>query len=452
MNWAKTLDIFESNHQAPLTPEQMVQCRPILMAHYRVQLASLHHYSAEEKTARLDAIKKTQYMAQHLKTIYDLLDEPDDVNQIEHDLHCLAEIIAHEEKKPTQSRRPPERGVSEHMRLFILNTNLARLSGIRIARLMRTTSQYGLGAALRPYFLTLDQFINPLFLHLGWLFFTPRFLLTLLFFLKKIWNPNQKHLHIAQRLEGYFNLHRRSFEFASDTIWLLGGLTLCFILPAGAVIRPWIIWGMQTSDIFVILTRSIVELYRLQILEKSIANQPIQYQQALNARIEFEKNISYLGITNSLLMIIAVSTILPIVGALHPIVPLLGACLGILTTLRFYWLDQLYRQKTPRTQVSHLLATIKGETISSASAPSHHNAILTFLIMAPLFWIGFHLHAALAFSLAFFTTLLAFNPKIQTQTTLLFQTGYRHVHAFFNPTNTTHDNDGLNIPQARKDA
>lgn len=361
------IDHIEQNREKFLT---LVQERPFLMAQYRIQAA---HLLALSKTLKPfhpkleQEIQKTLRLSVLLKKIYLSIDEPDDEARMDTDIAILKTIL-YKFQCPgtTPAIKIPKckPGFSQQLRNLHFCTNLPRLAAIRTRRLVLTCVTLQAFARCQSIINQIECFTNPFFLYLGWSFFFPRLLLNICMLIKKGLYSGKSDLPWNIRLEAYLNLRRRLYELWSDAVWFVSGLLLCFVLFGPlASWRPLTTVLVQISDTVMMITRSFIELRRLFVLKneylKQIEGHPEQqnasYLKALEERIAFEKKASYLAITNNALMTIAFLTLLPSVIALHASLPLFGAILGVLTTIRFYFYNAANETQQPRVNLNLLL-------------------------------------------------------------------------------------------------
>lgn len=393
--------------------EILIKYRPWFMAQYRVQSAHLIHLANEKPKDGPEFVKeieKTLNMARLLKKIYQYLDEPDDVHRLATDeaiLDTLLFKIANPNAKSHIAIPSVDASFSQQLRSQILNTNLTRLTGIRTRRFILACMAYGWLSIYRQPINTIELFTNPFFLYLGWLFFLPRFMLNFLNLSKQciptpLLSKQKRQLPGLLRLEAYVNLHRRGFELWTDSVWLIGGLLLCFSLT-GALIpwRAYITIAMQISDLILMIVRSVVELNRLIHLKNEyftgIKQNPQQinpgYLRALEERIIFEKKIGFLMITNNALMTLSLLAILPMAATVSPLLPLLGAFLAILTTIRFHVNNATLESRMPRTNLNVLLKHYEPKPAPTATMPPTAPPLLSALsapiviTMAPIIFL-----------------------------------------------------------------
>jgi hypothetical protein len=364
----------------------LIRHRPLIMAQYRVQAAHLIHLAnkkSDNVPVLIKEIKKTLNMTVLLKEIYHHIDEPDDVRRAIAD-QAILETILFKLSNPDSaaSIKIPslQAGFSQQLRALVLNTNFPRLTAIRIRRFLLACMTFEWFALCRQPITQIEQFTNPFFSYLGWFFFFPRLFLNVISFSQKViskpWMSKEKHnLPWYLRAEAYINLHRRGFEFWGDIVWFSGGVLLCFVLVGPvAYYRPFVIVGMQVSDLIMMLARSIIELNRLMLLKNeydlSIKQgtqlENISYLNALEERITFEKKVGFLMITNNVLMVISVMTMLPVIIAINPLVPILGTLLGLATTIRFAVNNAALQAELPRTNLNLLLKHYETTPVSPA--------------------------------------------------------------------------------------
>jgi len=389
---------------------KLIKHRPLLMAQYRIQAAHLIHLvhkKPKDYTVFIQEIQKTLKMTLLLKKIYHHIAEPEDVLSATIDQAILETILFKLSNPNTSSpiKIPsPQASFNQRLRSLVHHTNFSRLSGIRIRRFVLACMTLEWFALYSQPISQIEQFTNPFFAYLGWFFFLPRLTLNLMSFgqhviLNPLMSKKKENIPYHLRANAYINLHRRGFELWVDSVWFTGGILLCFVLIGSlAYWRPFIIVGIQISDLVMMLTRSTVEMNRLMILKNeyiSGVKQGLQppnpgYMNALLERIEFEKKVSFLVITNSALMVVSVITMLPMLIAINPLFPLLGALLGLATTLRFSANNAMVESTLPRTHLNLLLK--HDETHSKFPVPEPQTrspslntlAVPTVITLAPL--------------------------------------------------------------------
>jgi hypothetical protein len=431
----------------------LIKERPLLMAHYRVHVASIVQLSSQTHKydpRLIQEIEKALKTTVLLKIIYQHLDEPDDVARAEIDIAILNRIlyrVANPNQKTDIHIPRCSVGLSHRLRTLHLNTNLSRLTAIRIRRLILACMALPSFVASRPFVTQIEGFTAPFFLYLGWLFFLPRFMLNCTTLLKKAFFSQKNDFSFFLKIEAYLNLHRRLYEWWTDTAWLTSGILLCFVLyGSSAIWRPFTVLAVQISDTIMMMTRSFFELRRLFFLkneyQENIRQQLSEpnpgYLQALEERISFEKKVSYLAITNNVLMSIALLGIIPTFSALHPLIPVLGAVLGVLTTLRFYVYNAKNDSQQPKTDLGLVLKNYETEPLpASTPRPLLINklAIPTVLVLTPLFFMTYALNPILS---AILCISLVVNMAYKVQQPTAIQKNKRNFeqimgHHFFKP-------------------
>lgn len=442
--------------------QKLIKERPFLMAQYRIQAAYVVQLSSQ--THKYDPhlrqeIEKALKMTVLLEKIYLQLDEPDDVIRAKIDIAIL-EMVLHRIDAPNSQRVSAipvcHLGFSNALRGIHAGANLSRLAAIRARRLILASQALPACFTWKPTIAKVEYFTAPVFLHLGWIFFLPRFFLNLTTLLKKGLLSQKSGLPWYLRLEAYLNLHRRLYELWTDTAWFTSGILLSFVLfDSLAVWRPFTIIAVQISDTVMMTTRSFFELRRLFILKKEyeenvrheLTPENPGYLQSLEERIAFEKKVSYLAITNNVLMSVALLSILPAALTYSPILPVLGAALGLLTTLRFYAYNAANESQQPRTNLSVLL---KNYEIKTAATPATAPAGILFnklsapalLALTPLIFIGSTIHPPLIALFCVGLVCISYQQLQQPTKIQACAKNYEAIlnHRFFKPDTTPQDN------------
>ncbi len=433
--------------------ETLVKERPFLMAQYRVQTAYLVRLSGKvdkyDRTLKRE-IEKALRMTVLLKKIYLHLDEPDDVMRAEIDIAILESIlhrIKSQEAQHILNVPACNLGISNRLRAIHIGANLSRLTAIRIRRFILASVALQAFLSWGPTVAQIEYFTAPFFLYLGWLFFLPRLALNLATLLRKSLSSGKNQFPWYLKLETYLNLHRRLYELWTDAAWFTSGILLCFVLFGPlAVWRPIAIFAVQVSDTVMMFTRSFFELRRLLILKneyqegikKGVSERNLGYLQALEERIAFEKKVSYLAITNNLLMTIALLAIIPSILVINPLIPILGATLGVLTTLRFYTYNATNESQQPKTNLNLILKNYAPQAATTpASVPP--NLLLSRLvvpavvILTPLIFMGCAINPILTGLLCVNLVVMAARKTQQPSTVQQSRKNYETVmnHHFF---------------------
>lgn len=449
LDW-KTVNTIEKNQTKF---EALIKERPFLMAQYRVQTAYLVQLSGKldkYDPALAREIEKTLRMTVLLRKIYLHLDEPDDVMRAEIDVTILESILQRIKDPEAQhiSNIPAcNLGISNRLRAIHLGANLSRLTAIRIRRFILAAVALRTFLSWAPTVAQVEYFTAPFFLYLGWLFFLPRFALNLTTLLNKTFFSAKNKLPWSLKLEAYLNLHRRLYELWTDTAWFTSGILLCFVLFGPlAVWRPIAVISVQISDTIMMITRSFFELRRLFVLKNEyqegikngLSEKNLGYLKALEERIAFEKKVSYLAITNNLLMTIALLAIIPSISVISPLIPILGATLGVLTTLRFYTYNTINESQQPKTSLNLILKNydLQGSKTPTSVPPNlllSRLAVPTVLVLTPLIFIGCTINPMLTALLCVSLVLIAIRKTQQPGETQKIRKNYDTImnHHFF---------------------
>ncbi len=442
------IEDIEKNSQKLRT---LIKERPFLMAQYRIQVAHLLSLIKEFEPFHpklKQEINKTLRMSRLLQKIYVHIEESDDEARMDIDVKILETVLLkfQNPQNITVTKLPEGKlGFGQQLRSLHQNTNLSRLAAIRTRRLVLTCVALEKFLDYRAFVAKIEVFTNPFFLYLSWAFFLPRLLLNVSMVMKKWLQSNKKNdLPWYIRIEAYLNLRRRLYELWSDSVWFISGILLCFVLFGPfAPWRPLTTVLVQVSDTVMMTTRSFFELRRLMVLKNEylthIQNNPNEknatYLKALEERMAFEKKVSYLVITNNVLMTIAFMTVLPSIIVLHPFLPLLGAVLGVLTTIRFYLYSAANDALQPRVNLNLLLKHYEPNVVippPAANTVVSRLAVPGFLLLIPLTWAACAANPIFG-SILCLTLLLICNQKMQSNSTFKKQLEQTMQHHFFKP-------------------
>jgi len=221
----------------------------------------------------------------------------------------------------------------------------------------------------------LDAFANPVFAWFSWLFFVPRLVTNLFLFAKHVipgsWmSENEKDLGWKLRFRA--QLERRWFEICNDFVWMTSGLLGCFVLLGPlAPINTMITVSLYVYDVVLASIRAIIELSRLSKLqteyqeradslkdkegESSEAWKDIQnFQKCLHERMVFEIKRMSLAICNTSLLAIGIFLTIPAALAVSPILPVIGACILLGTTVLNEILRRWLESVRPPSEINAL--------------------------------------------------------------------------------------------------
>jgi hypothetical protein len=346
--------------------------RPLIAAQYRIhcaQIISMFNRGLIKTDAFMQAVESALVIAELLECVYHQQDETDDVNKLIRDKAIFHTFLAERYPEFNTPKAPaPYTGISQQIRQEINGLIQPRLLVIRIRR----TILAGLGlkqlAMYRPWIEPIERITNPGFLYFNWLFFIPRLFVNLSGMAKHgIPNPwmsrEERQVPWYLRLHFYLSTHRRYFELANDVGWCMTGVSLCFLLTGIFLpIRAYFSITMQFIELSINTIRSAVEINRLLILKKDYMTLttngtiPVDnhYMNALNERIAHEKRIIFLLLTNSILLAVAILTILPALVSLSPLFPLIGGLLSMMVSFRFMACDAANAKQRPLDDVTVL--------------------------------------------------------------------------------------------------
>lgn len=226
----------------------------------------------------------------------------------------------------------------------------------------------------------IDFYLNPFVRHITWFFFLPRLMTNLYEGIKHTipgsWmSERERALSFLDRFS--LKLTQYGFEIGNDAGWVTVGLINGFILT-GALL-PFALYvsiGLQTLDVFLL---SIKAYTRLKPLQKVLAH----YQDLLDdpelskadkenisnhicylqKRIDSERKKLCLAILNSAIILASFLFAVP-AFAIHPVVPLIGALIAVVSTLIFYAIDIKMMKDKPSLKMPEL----KEKTISPSAS------------------------------------------------------------------------------------
>jgi hypothetical protein len=246
------------------------------------------------------------------------------------------------------------------------NTALAnwyRLLATRSKRVLNFLDLVGTNSSVFHDFVSLlDEYTNPFFAYFAWCFFLPRLTANLFLIVKHTipwpWmDDKEKALGWSLRFET--QIQRKWFDLGNDIVWVLVGLSNCFILTG--VLAPVGIYLNLFAFAFDIANsalRTHVELNRLYKLQDDYQQMYLEaendesreaikeYQNYLNYRVNFEKLRLGLHLSGTIAVLLAMSLAIPAL-AVNPVLPLIGAILLILIWIAAFVLTQMLEQYRP---------------------------------------------------------------------------------------------------------
>lgn len=205
------------------------------------------------------------------------------------------------------------------------------------------------------WFLWVDAYVAPALSMLAVVFFLPRLIYNIevlcgtryfdsIFQYPKL-EPEKTPLNASVRFNALWN--RLWPNLANDAAWAASGFILYFILIG--VMQPFAIFlsvAMQFYDVVMASIRAYYELPRLNKLLKDhkniLSDSNQKYLECLEKSIARERAVLALSFANAFVLFCAISLVLPMVVAIHPLLPLVGAVMAIfISVINFeskrYW-------------------------------------------------------------------------------------------------------------------
>ena len=340
---------------------------PSLFTQYLIQCSHVSHLyddNIQNTEAILRAVETALVMADILEQVYCRLDEKSNLDQLHKEQATFRELLSVRYSQfisTTPLLANPKINIDQKIRTLTSNTNQPRKTLNRIWRLIDNAILFDEFVILREWIEPIELMIDPVFIHLNWIFFVPRLAINLMLLGKHVilnpWMSEQEYaLPWDIRLQVHLMINRRWIELVNDFIWCVGNLISCFIcVGAWSFAEVYIAIGLQLFDLLFTCFHVSIEINRLNTLEKEYQDECAKgaisidqdYLHALQEGIEYEKNVGYLAIINHTILLLPIMTILPVIIALSPWAPVLGALLSILTTISVYLAeDYLKKQHT----------------------------------------------------------------------------------------------------------
>lgn len=306
----------------------------------------------------------------------------------------LTEMAGYTFSPKLSEKEPIEVGLSlsQQIRDTTLSANWFRLLITRSKRVLNFLDLVGTGSTMfRNFVALMDKYTNSFFAYFAWCFFLPRLVANLFLIAKHTipwpWmDDKEKALDWSLRFET--QLQRRWFDLSYDLVWVMVGLSNCFILTG--VLAPlgiYLTLCAFTFDIANSSLRTYIELNRLYKLQNEYtrmyheaeddgSKQAIkEYQHYLNYRIHFEKLRLGLHLAGTVAVLLAMSLAIPAL-AVNPVLPLIGAILLILIWVAAYALTQVLEHYRPNEHLEKSAAVSKigffakkNESLVNESAP-----------------------------------------------------------------------------------
>lgn len=364
----KDIDFFRKLvcHHTLLRFEYSVLCTQL--AHDFMRLQDPSQLTRQIKTALI--------LAETLEIVYrDYLNVPREIERLRREQTIYRNLLMAQgyQFKPQvdEENLSQELGISKRVHEVSAPLNWARLYSIRVRRLLITSSL--LTQELSPYRQwvgLMDEWVRPALAYFNWIFFTPRLLVNLTMMAKHTipgWWMSKEEYDLGWQTRFMLQWKRRWFLLGNDSAWLTAGLLNCFVLIG--TLAPFSIYlavALQVFDIAMAATQAYVEISRLRKLQAYYAqmlnregisaeeqDEIRNYQVHLEKRINHERTRLYLSVTNTVVLLVAISLALP-VFAFNPLIPVIGAALAVLTTIVIHNASQQLQRQRPSDDVSCL--------------------------------------------------------------------------------------------------
>lgn len=248
-----------------------------------------------------------------------------------------------------RAKQKTDPALSQSLRTGVREANPFRLLLVRTRRLfISMTAVLGNLGEYSPWVTTIDQYAAPFFMHLAWVFFMPRLFVNLYLMGKHLYGGDGKESTVSIWTRFRAQLSRRWVELSNDLGWFVSGIITCFVLTGALLpIGIYVAVAMQAYDLILVSFRAGYEITLLKQLiaeyEQMKQETLIENQQelqthidALNARLALECKSLGLGVFNFSVLFIAVLLTIPMMAAISPIIPLVGAALALIITIVTY--------------------------------------------------------------------------------------------------------------------
>jgi len=343
---------------------------PFLLAQYRVQCMQILYELKQTTTdhMHLDAIiRNAQRMADRLETIYRRINELNDANLMRRDQYILRCLLS---PLPLEETPVPPLTTSNHaqsVRNIHANVNPIRLIMIRLRRVIMFGVRMPELAAYRDEINAIERYTGPFFLHLAWVFFTPRLLANSLSLVRPCSAHHDQPLPWFTQLRAQISMHRRVFEVINDIFWGSSGLLCILFTPAW---RAYAAIFMQIFDLIVTYSRSYIEINRLLLL-RNRSQVDRGFVEALNQRLAFETACNRAAVQNNVLLLIAIITIFPSIATMYPILPVLGGLLALACSALTTHNNATFQKSRPHDDLGVIMRTrfFKPATLRDTNDP-----------------------------------------------------------------------------------
>lgn len=354
-----------------------VQNHHLLGLEYSIHCTQLAHDLLHKHPSELSAQFETALlMAELLEQVYlKYLNVPYEVVNMRKDQHVYRAFLAQDSEENVTEVD----SVSKSIRTATVTANWWRLTALRLRRFLIVISTLENDINQSFFWLdTVEKYAAPAVAYLGWIFFAPR-LFTNLFLTAKHLIPgswmDQQETALGWQIRLGQQMERRWFELANDSLWFISGLINCFVLTG--VLAPFSLYvnvAMQAYDLLLASIRYYLEVSRLltlkgeyeEILLGMSENEPDyaqvkDYLSHLQQRIAHEKKRLIVQVINTSILLIAALLAMPILAAIFPALPIVGAFLALSVTAACYaavrWVDsEKPKDKIKKPERSNLVA------------------------------------------------------------------------------------------------
>lgn len=339
---------------------------PLLPIQYHIQCSHIIHliHSGVQNTETiLQAAETALVLVTLLEQVYSRLDEKNDLEKLRYEQAIFRKILSirySQFKLKTAVSTEHQSNTNERIRKLTNHVNSPRKTLNRVWRIFDSITLLDEFVVLREWIEPIELMINPVFIHLNWIFFIPRLAINMILLCKHVianpWMSKQEYaLPWTTRLQVHLMINRRWIELAGDFVWCIGNLISCFFCVGTWIFAEVLLSvGLQLFDFLFTCLHVSIEIHRLTTLENEYkagcANGSISldrgYFCALQECIKYEKNVGYLAIFSHALLFISILTILPVITATMSWAPIAGAALSILTTMGHAYAEKKLKQQT----------------------------------------------------------------------------------------------------------
>lgn len=244
----------------------------------------------------------------------------------------------------------------------------------------------------------IDLIASPVLDYLSWILFLPRLLINSFdsFRILITWpwmNAKERELGLQARL--FVELNRTWINQLHDIGWLISGTVLCFVLTGALAAHSiYIAVAMQAFEVIVSSCRALIEISRLNTLYAQYENMRNasdpnpdektsmwnasdlaedertnlnEQQQLMDEEIRGIKFRLYQRITSRFVLLIGIMMAIPPLAAMHPLISLIGATIGVMTFLVSFAVTFTIDRKKPPLDTS--LARLKFGLFKPESPP-----------------------------------------------------------------------------------